>query len=421
MLNMTLVSSPPFSSASIVTGKTETVWTPGETDRGTSLVPEGCVVLRFTDYVPWSNPQMLISQEVEELFQTVVFSALLPLSFLISVPTNIINMIVFYKHGLKERINVCVFYLSLVDMLYVLLAFLFQGDTMYLKIKNMSRYSLIRGFFIVNKMAGVLGVFWVSTFVSMVIACERCFCVMSPLKAQRALQTKTTVVVLVLVSLAITAAYFVVGARWTVACVLDTLSNVTYLTSYPSSFYLSHRKAIDTLDGVVYGLVLPNVCVGVVALCTTITIVKLRIMATWRHQSSSADTVSTRDVALTRMLIGTSLVFMACSLPGIAFRTAMLFVPDLSVDGHYRNVFYLLFFMHQEASYLCCTFNFFVYYKYGTKFRETVRDMFVNCNHRCAFSFFKKHSPVIPKHRDLMSKQSDISEQHGAMRHTSGA
>ena len=35
-------------------------------------VPDECVVLRVTDFVPWDNPDNLISQEVEEMFDMIV-------------------------------------------------------------------------------------------------------------------------------------------------------------------------------------------------------------------------------------------------------------------------------------------------------------------------------------------------------------
>ena len=48
---------------------------------------------------------------------------MLPVLFLIGGPANVINMAVFYRQGLKERINVCVFALSLVDFLYLFQSF----------------------------------------------------------------------------------------------------------------------------------------------------------------------------------------------------------------------------------------------------------------------------------------------------------
>ena len=46
-------------------------------------VPEGCVVLQFSDFVPWDNPDTLISLEVEETFDMVVSVVFLNLLYFI--------------------------------------------------------------------------------------------------------------------------------------------------------------------------------------------------------------------------------------------------------------------------------------------------------------------------------------------------
>ena len=48
-----------------------------------SSVPEGCVVLQFTDFVPWDNPDTIISMEVEDAFDKFVsIVVLIPLYFI---------------------------------------------------------------------------------------------------------------------------------------------------------------------------------------------------------------------------------------------------------------------------------------------------------------------------------------------------
>ena len=56
------------------------------------------------------------------------------MSFTPSAPTNILNMLVFVKHGLKERINLCVFFQSLADFVYMTTNFLLYSDRIYLKV-----------------------------------------------------------------------------------------------------------------------------------------------------------------------------------------------------------------------------------------------------------------------------------------------
>ena len=86
----------------------------------TSSAPPGCLVLHYQDFLPWDNPTNVISAKTEDLVRRWKNAVVLPILFLIGGPANVLNMAVFYKQGLKERINVCLFALSLADFLYLL-------------------------------------------------------------------------------------------------------------------------------------------------------------------------------------------------------------------------------------------------------------------------------------------------------------
>ena len=89
----------------------------------TSSAPPGCLVLHYQDFLPWDNPTNVISAETEDLVRRWKNAVVVPILFLIGGPANVLNMAVFYKQGLKERINVCLFALSLADFLFVLHTF----------------------------------------------------------------------------------------------------------------------------------------------------------------------------------------------------------------------------------------------------------------------------------------------------------
>ena len=79
-----------------------------------------CKTLRFDGFIPWDNPDNLVSIEVEAFAERLKGAIVLPLLFLIGGPANVVNMAVFYKQGLRERINLCLFALSLADELYLI-------------------------------------------------------------------------------------------------------------------------------------------------------------------------------------------------------------------------------------------------------------------------------------------------------------
>ena len=99
----------------------------------TTSAARGCLILQFQDFVPWDNPDNIVSFEVEDLIRRLKDVVFLPILFLIGGPANVINMAVFYKQGLKERINVCLFALSLADGLYLANNMLLYGEQLYLQ------------------------------------------------------------------------------------------------------------------------------------------------------------------------------------------------------------------------------------------------------------------------------------------------
>ena len=93
----------------------------------------GCLIFQFHEFIPWNNPDNILSFEVEDLVHMLKDLVFLPILFLIGGPANVINMAVFYKQGLKERINVCLFALSLADGLYLINNMLMYGEQIYLR------------------------------------------------------------------------------------------------------------------------------------------------------------------------------------------------------------------------------------------------------------------------------------------------
>ena len=99
------------------------------------------------------------------------------------------------------------------------------------------------------------------------------------------------------------------------------------------------------------------------------TVVKLRRTAEWREKSSSSASLSSgviavKDMTLTRMLIGTSCVCVAC-IPYLSSRA------DFVWEGPQN-----LPLVNTPTTDVCTLTRQFFYYVFGTKFRHTVRDIF---------------------------------------------
>ena len=291
----------------------------------------------------------------------------------LSTPTNILSMIVFIKQGLKERINLCMFFQSLADLLFMTTNFLIYFDRIHLAVSGVSgRQGPVLRFILDNYLSGFYGFSFASGFMTMVIACERCFCVLSPLRSRRIFKTKSTLIIILVAFFVLVGGFFVIGTRWSITCVFNPRTNSSSLELYPSQFYLLHKKLIDTLNVYVYGILLQGTFVLVLIISTVITVVKLHKMTSWREQSSSVAGASVRDVALTRMLIGCSILFIACSTPSVLLRFLIMFVPDMSMRGRYYNTFIFSTGVMRLFSYVNSSVNFFIYYAIGSKFKATL-------------------------------------------------
>ena len=355
--------------------------------------PEGCLVIPYSTHEPWNNPEDLVSYETHQTFKELVDVYLLPLCFLVSAPTNVVSMVVFWKHGIKERINLCLFCLSLSDLIVVVFHFEMKADRVYAAVSKTVYTGVVLKHTVNNMVHSLAGFVYVSGFLSTLIAFERCLCVCSPLKAQRFIRTATTAVVIAVGHVLILAGHGVIAARFKVVCMFDPLTGQSTDALYSSQFYINNRVLVDVLAGVFYGILLPGIFVAGVTVSTVATVINLRRMVEWREKSSSSSSSSssasiaggaaaTRDVTLTRMLIGTSCVFVVCTAPFFLFHTTLPFVPELSLSGKYRNTYYMLLTMQQMCVYVNSSVNFFVYYLFGTKFRLTVRGMLCECRNR---------------------------------------
>ena len=148
-----------------------------------------------------------------------------------------------------------------------------------------------------------------------------------------------------------------------------------------TEFYINNKELVDIFVGVIFGISIPGIYTVGVSISTVVTVVKLRRMAEWREQSSSSASLprggaAVKDVSLTRMLIATSCVFLVCLTPLLLLHIIMPFVPELNMNGKYNNTYYLFITTQQMCVYINYSVNFFVYYLFVTKFRQTVRGMF---------------------------------------------
>ena len=193
-------------------------WKMDGANKSASSVPQNCVILGMNATIPWNNPHNLISLETEQLFDRIKATVLIPVLFLIGFPANCINMAVFFKQGLKERINLCLFSLALVDIMSLTLTFASYAERLYTQFTSGERIGLFHRYMVNNNIIGLFGIVYAPMFLSAVISTERCICVLFPLKAQRCIPTKALAFIIIVSVLVLVFARFAVTAMFQVTC-----------------------------------------------------------------------------------------------------------------------------------------------------------------------------------------------------------
>ncbi|XP_070194287.1 succinate receptor 1-like [Littorina saxatilis] len=357
-------------------------------------VTGGCRVSdRQLPYLPWNNPDNVISMETQKLVTTVL-SVFVTSICTVGVATNVVNCIVYFKLGLTDRINLLLFSQAIADFVSCVYFFLVSVEyTCGLFLSDLSGFRQMREALTNSGATSMHGTVYVSGFISTFIACERCLCITSPFKAQKFLRTSTTGVAVAMVTVVFMGLHYLVSSKFKFGCEYVPAIRASISVHYPSEFYLKNSGFVDILNIIVFGLCLPFLFVITASITTVVTVVKLRRAVTWR-QSSATVIMEAREVALTKMLVAVSCVFIVCTLPNVISRVTQLFVPDVKLGGRKQNIHMLGIGVVYLFNAINASINFFFYYKMGSRFREVLQSM---CGRRSLVEIRKQLTTVTTK------------------------
>ncbi|KAL8590702.1 hypothetical protein ACOMHN_044060 [Nucella lapillus] len=339
-------------------------------------VPEGCQLFRFKEleFVPWNNSDNIVSQKAEMVSRDVRL-VLMQAALFLGGPANVINMAVFFKQGLKDRVNLLLFSLSLADEVFLVSCNLLYGEELYLHWDvGHTESGPVLKFMVNNNLGCFLSCCFVSYILSAIIACERCYCVLSPLRYHTLMPTTTTAFIIIAVYVVIISLNYIAVFRYYVACAYNPQTGVVADVWGHSEFYVEHKDLVDYVDNIFFGAGLPVTMAVVVVAATAITISRLRRAMTWRSETSAS--VSHKEVGLTKMLIGTSVLLIVCLCPSCVFRVACLFLPEVNSGRRNQNFYWMGLWVTEMFLFVNSSCNICVYYVMGSRYRETFWTLF---------------------------------------------
>lgn len=312
----------------------------------------------------------VVDDDVLNLIETVCFASVTTLVCLIGIPTNIINCLVFWHQGLTDRMNLCLFCLALVDCLYLVFDFTMYSLSSFILFydKDLAKeyYSKIT----LELLGVAYGLRTASGCITMVISIERCVCVVFPLQAATLVRTRTMGILVCLLVLLFQLAYLINPFTLVVSIQKSPSLKITLA---PSQFYVQNLDFIRVFYNTFLGIIVPVATFVVVTVATTTTILKLRAAIKWREKTCSASSDNrSRQMALTKMLVLVSCLYIITMVPFVGNTLTRLFVAEYSFYGRYSSAFRSANAIVHVFPRINSAVDFFIYYCRSSKFRTVI-------------------------------------------------
>ncbi|KAL8577622.1 hypothetical protein ACOMHN_036813 [Nucella lapillus] len=353
----------------------------------TSCCPDGDDVTEMaaevtsTVFYPWNNPYNLISLQTLQTIEKVVTCGLNPLLLAVGLPCNALCCLVFRKQGLRDRMNVSLFSLALVDLCCIVFWFLLGSFCLVSHLHpnlpfpidwwkwNVRKY--VRGFH--------RGFLFSSGCLTMLISVERCICVTLPLKAANLIATRTMTSLIVTIVTSLHLLCLVYPFKFDVVSTYDAATGQTIINLPGTPYYLRHQELLDFLENYVIMSVIPSVTFVVVTIATLITVIKLRSVMLWREKSAAGSSNKRSQVALVKMLVVVSCIYIVTASPNVILGIIRSFNSDLWLTGRYRNTFVASHLLYLSLGTVNSTVNFFVYLARSSRFRVHLLSLLPSC------------------------------------------
>lgn len=209
----------------------------------------------------------------------------------------------------------------------------------------------------------------------MVIAVERCVCVTLPLKAATLVKTRTIAMIIVGVVLSLQTMCLLYPLELSIGTMEDPNTGKITLFLTTTEFRSQYILLYNIVENTLIMIVIPFFTFTVVTIATAITVVQLKRAIAWRHGSSSSSSSDVREVALVKMLVVVSLIYIISSAPNVALGMTRLLVPEFVANRRYANIFLASHLMYLVLAQANSSVNFFVYLARSSRFRQELRHL----------------------------------------------
>ncbi|XP_025104653.1 uncharacterized protein LOC112570449 [Pomacea canaliculata] len=316
-------------------------------------------------------PDSVMTFQTFKSVDRTVCCGLIPCLFVVGVPANILNMIIFYRQGLRDRMNLCLFCLAFIDLMFLIVliigvSFCFIGFFLP-KQEQFWRWILTR-----HTVNFAYGFVHSSGCLTMIIAVERWVCVMFPMKAATLISRKTMAIIVSLTLLLMQLLCGVYIVKEHILSVKDEVTGEYLVVSVLTDLYLSY-SFFRIIENVVLSFI-SFFTFACVLLATAATVIQLHTAQSWRKSTASSHMKG--QGMLMRMLVAMSCVYILCTAPNMALGLARFTVPEFRADGSFCNLFIATHMLSVLIIMFNSSINFFVYAAMSSRFRQELKALF---------------------------------------------
>ncbi|XP_005095922.1 uncharacterized protein LOC101857479 [Aplysia californica] len=334
----------------------------------------------------FSPSEYFVKTNVRQVSEIVIDFCLSLVISVVGVVTNAIILVVFYRQGFKDSVNISMSYIAFWDLVKCMAGTL-------------------------QRMAGPIGLFdaaakkswtnvgivafnylicfssYVSSVLAAYVALERCLCVSIPFQVKFLLTPKFTFAVCTAISVVVLGSFAVIWGIYDVYRVFDDTYNKTVIIYKYNEFYQENEGPLFEYYNL-SGIIWPMFSFVVIVVCTSIIVFQLQKSSKFRSASSSAgrgedlgqgqrgNQLSGRDKQVVKMLLVIIIIYVVNLSPRIALYLAKYLIYDFYFLRNYHNLFlvisYVLFIFDLSNG----AVNIFVFMSMSSSFKATFSQTF---------------------------------------------
>ena len=365
-------------------------------------------------YTLLQNSELVFTEEIE-LLRKFIYHAMTSI-VIFGLTSNTINILIFAKIGLKDNVTITLLFLSVSDLLYLIVS----SPTFVAKLIQYNYPQYVWSSFHPSVLS--FGLYWYaylfydySSFISVFLAVVRCLCIAKPLLFKSMLtksRTLTTLALLFLVTLALRfPVLLVIRFIWT----LNPQTNSTFL----STTHASNFKEIYKANDIINRNTISWLAYLTVVACLVILVSKLQAASRFRRSLASVQnandvtapvekmtdrkqgnlrpstlpaasmnnklssksnswlgTMSARDLQVIQSVTMICAIFIISQVPFQVISTVRLLNPEFNEQGKEILVYGFASTISIAFTYLNASVNIFVHFNFNKRYREKFLSMF---------------------------------------------